>query len=260
MRPAYAALWRTGSHRSFLMIHNLILKLLIPPQRGVFPWLAAAAVASGALGFMGAKKQNQAQISSAREQMDFQERMSSTAHQREVKDLRAAGLNPILSATGGSGASSPGGAQATQVSELGSGISSAQQGMSIMASSKKATAETEKLAHETISAFWDSELKRATWKNKATTVRNEMVISAINVDLKELDVKQQGIYIAKVIQELAVATREGNLASSEFGVIMRKIAEFTKSTGISGSTILDLLPTKMLKDIWKRFSRKGKSP
>lgn len=63
----------------------------------------------------GQEAANAASMSSAREQMEFQEMMSSTAHQREVADLQAAGLNPALSAN--AGASTPAGQSVTYENE-----------------------------------------------------------------------------------------------------------------------------------------------
>lgn len=57
--------------------------------------------------------------SEAAKSRDWQEMMSNTAHQREIKDLQAAGLNPVLSAMGGNGAAVTSGATASGVTSSG---------------------------------------------------------------------------------------------------------------------------------------------
>ncbi len=82
-----------------------------------------ASILGGLISDRGQRKANKTNLQIAREQMAFQERMSSTAYQRATKDLSAAGLNRILAL--GSPATAPAGALATMQNEkagVGSGI------------------------------------------------------------------------------------------------------------------------------------------
>ena len=86
---------------------------------------------------------NRANRSNTRENNALQERLSRTSHQREVKDLRAAGLNPILSAKG-AGAPQPSTA-ASKVEpykpDVGQAVIQAEQIKLLEAQSRKTRAE-----------------------------------------------------------------------------------------------------------------------
>lgn len=124
-------------------------------------WEALAAAAGSAtgslLGYIGQKETNarnatiaddanRAAQANAREQMQFQERMSNTTHAREVADLKNAGLNPILSANGG--APAPGGAAGgvqtpTMQNEMGEIATTMQNAIANNLAMKKQTKEIE---------------------------------------------------------------------------------------------------------------------
>lgn len=100
--------------------------------------------AAGIANYLGQQSANKTNMRIAQEQMAFQERMSNTAYQRAITDMKAAGINPMLAAQVG-GASTPPGASTTVSNALGpavnTGIAAAQQ----VLTAEQTAAATDKL-------------------------------------------------------------------------------------------------------------------
>jgi len=195
-------------------------------------------VLGGIFGGSSAKSQNKAQLKAMREQMAWQERMSNTAHQREVVDLRAAGLNPILSVSkGGPGASSPSGSM-PQIQNEGAaalqGAASAlalQQGEAqldlLKAQTEKTMAEatTEKLRPSLVTE--QTNVQSQTFESIGRDIENKSVQNTgiqLDNDIKEWQLLKEPAMLGKIQAELDTlaaqlheAENRGDISKTAYG-------------------------------------------
>lgn len=173
---------------------------------------------------LGGLVQNTASAKQAQANREWQEGMSSSAHQREVADLRAAGLNPILSASRG-GASTPGGAVAQMGNPTAGVVASALE-------ARRNREEVQKIAQDTKTseaAMWDFKAA-ANLKSTDYNVR----LQDERLRLQQIKTEQERTREASATADIATSNAkgralEGGIDETRYGEIMRYIDRAVKS-------------------------------